>query len=65
MKIAELIKAERKKANLTMEELAKKLNLAGKATIYDYESGRVSPSLQVLEKMAKVLGCKLEINFKK
>lgn len=65
MNIGELIKTERKIANLTQQELADKLRLSSKARIYEYESGRVIPPIQILEKMAKIFGGELKIAITK
>ena len=54
MKIAENIKANRIKLNLSQSELAKKLSLGGKTTIEAYESGRANPMIPTLVKMSEL-----------
>ncbi len=42
-----------------MRELAEKTGI-GRSTLYDYEIGKTSPTLDNLEKIAKALGVKIE-----
>ena len=41
-----------------MPELAE-LTGIGESTLYDYESGRTSPTLRALEKIAKAMGVRI------
>ena len=50
---------QRKKAGLTQEELAKKVNLK-KMTIHYYEKGSRKPNVLILVKLANALGCKVD-----
>ncbi len=54
MTFAELIKAARKAAGLTQAQLAAQIGVA-QTTISEYERFRKCSSLQILERMAKVL----------
>lgn len=57
MTMAEIIRRERKKKDLTQEELAKMLGLQASA-VAKYESGRVSNiKRSTIEKMAKIFDC--------
>lgn len=53
--VGEIIKELRKEKAYTQEELAKKIN-STKATISKIETGKISPSLEVLTKIASELG---------
>lgn len=53
--VGEIIKELRKEKAYTQEELAKKIN-STKATISRIETGKISPSLEVLTKIASELG---------
>lgn len=57
------IKYWREKRKLTQTELAEKIGVANKSVIYRYESGRRSPSIETMEKIAKALNCKMNIYF--
>ena len=50
---------QRKKAGLTQEELAEKVNLK-KMTILYYEKGSRVPNAQILAQHAEALGCKVD-----
>ena len=50
---------QRKKARLTQEELAEKVNLK-KMTIHYYEKGSRVPNAQILAQLAEALGCKVD-----
>ena len=50
---------QRKKAGLTQEELAEKVNLK-KMTIHYYERGSRVPSMQILVSLAEALNCKVD-----
>lgn len=57
--IGKLIKVERKKHNLTQEDLGKKLdNMTGKQ-ISNYEHGKPMPPMEVLLKICKIFDCEL------
>lgn len=58
MKIGEKIEFYRKAANLSQEQLAKKIGLR-KNTICSYETGSTSPRFDILEKIAQV--CKIQL----
>jgi ribosome-binding protein aMBF1 (putative translation factor) len=60
----DLIKSERIKNGLTMEELAKKLNISrGSVNAVQNREFRGSISINALEKAAKAFGKKLEYRF--
>lgn len=59
MTIGDQIKHYRKKKGFTQEKLAKMIGISSKRVIWDYESGRVTPSIKVLESIAEVLDCDL------
>ena len=61
--ISELISARIKKG-ITQKELAKKIGTKQSA-IARFEAGNVNPSLGFLEKMAKVMGYKVNISLSK
>ena len=52
----ENLKKLREEAGITQKDLAHKVNVA-KATIYFYEQGKVSPSTEMLVKLADFFGC--------
>ena len=54
-KIALKVKFERLKKNLSQEELALEAGLSRNA-IWKIETGRVSPTVETLDKIAKALG---------
>lgn len=56
--IGDLIKQKRKNANLTQEALAKKVGCAT-ITIRQYESGKRSPNLNILDAISKALNVDL------
>lgn len=56
--IGKTIRAERKKLDLTQEELGKKLFVTGKQ-ISNYEKGKPLPPLETLLKMAELFHCEL------
>lgn len=55
MNIAETIKKERKKKNLTQKQLAEKMGKSERM-IQKYESGDVTPSIDILKQIAESLG---------
>lgn len=59
MYIGENIVAERKKANMTQEELAQRLNVTNKA-IWSWEHNRTEPKAEIVQKMLQVFGCSIE-----
>lgn len=61
--ISELISARMKKG-ITQKELAKKIGTKQSA-IARFEAGNINPSLGFLEKMAKVMGYKINISLSK
>lgn len=65
MNIGEQIKKRRKEMNMTQEHLAEKCGLSSKRVIYDYESGRINPSILILHRLASALNCKLNISLEK
>lgn len=54
--LGERIKKARKKANLTQQELAKRINISY-PTLNRYERGHVIPGADILAKIAKELAC--------
>lgn len=56
MNTGERIKANRKKANLTQEELARKAGISV-FTLQKYETGARNPKLTTLQKIANALNC--------
>lgn len=57
VKLSEWVKEARLRANLTQEQLAEKLNLAGKASISAMEQGRSQPSYEQILMITKI--CKV------
>ncbi|NBO21751.1 XRE family transcriptional regulator [bacterium] len=60
MEIGEQIKILRLKMNMSQDRFGKRIGVTGK-TISAYETGKVSPSLEVLNKIAS----EFEVNFVK
>ncbi|MEY4547135.1 MAG: hypothetical protein RL685_3330 [Pseudomonadota bacterium] len=60
--LAKLIIGARTRAELTQEELAKRMG-AALSDIVRLESGKAAPSLSTLRRIAKATGTKLEISF--
>lgn len=58
--IGDRIKILRLKADLTQEELAKRLGLNNKSSIANYESGANSPSDNVKIKMCEIFSCSMD-----
>ena len=56
-RLAEFVKERRKEVNLTQEEFAEKLKIS-RTHAGHVEQGRKSPSLKLMEKIAKVLKVK-------
>jgi ribosome-binding protein aMBF1 (putative translation factor) len=61
-RLIETLISERLKRDLSQRELAKKAGIK-QPSLARIESGSVMPSLQVLAKLAKALGTKLQISF--
>lgn len=57
--IGDRIKILRLKANLTQEELAKKINTS-RSNIANYENDKNMPSVDILEKLSKELHCRAD-----
>ena len=62
--IGQTIKQRRKELGITQPDLAE---LAGvsKNTLYKLERGQLNPSVDILTKLAKVLGMELKLEVKK
>ncbi|MBO0952838.1 helix-turn-helix domain-containing protein [Fibrella forsythiae] len=58
-----LIREARKAKGLTLKELGDKVGLL-EPTLSKYETGKINPSLDMLERIAQELGFKLEIKLK-
>lgn len=54
-----ILKKLRQDNEMTQEELAKKIN-SSRSNIANYENGKNMPSVEVLEKLAKVFDCTLD-----
>lgn len=65
MTLGEQIKKRRNELKITQDELAEKCGLSSKRVIYDYETGRISPSIGTLKKIAESLDCDLKITLEK
>lgn len=65
MTLGEQIKKRRNELKITQDELAEKCGLSSKRVIFDYESGRISPSIGTLKKIAESLDCDLKITLEK
>lgn len=63
-KIGEAIKAERKRQQMTMRQLAEKIGVTGTNTISRYESGSLNLSSDLIEKIGQALDCSIEILLK-
>ncbi|WP_172408146.1 helix-turn-helix transcriptional regulator [Desulfosporosinus sp. FKA] len=51
------IREERKRLNLTQDELAQKINVSGKSVISNYEQGYSKPDLDTIITLAKLFDC--------
>lgn len=60
----EIIKNRRKGLNITQPHLAELANVSTN-TLYKLERGQSNPSLEVLNKLAEVLGMELKLEVKK
>lgn len=61
-KIADNIRAERNRANVTMETITKELNIS-RPTYIDYEKDAEKIKIGTLIKLAKMFGCTLDCFF--
>lgn len=59
MKLKDNLKDLRKKANLTQEELARKMHVR-QYNISDYEIGRIEPNVQALIKLADIYNTSID-----
>ncbi|ELR72886.1 putative DNA-binding protein [Fulvivirga imtechensis AK7] len=62
--IGVIIRNRRKELNITQPHLAELANVSTN-TIYKLERGQGNPSLEVLEKIAEVLGMEITLEVKK
>lgn len=60
MKIGSKIREERKKQNITQKELAEKTNIS-RSYLSDIEHNRYCPSVKLLDRIMKALGCEIQI----
>ena len=56
--IGENIAAQRVRADLTLDEVARSLDLAGRLVVWRWEAGLRMPDVETLVRLARVLGCK-------
>lgn len=63
-KIGEAIKSRRKELGITQPHLAE-LAKVSTNTLYKIERGQGNPSLDILDKLAEVLGMELKLEVKK
>ena len=59
MSFGNILKKIRQENNLTQEELAKKINTS-RSNIANYENDKNMPSIDMLEKLSKILGCSID-----
>lgn len=57
--IADKVRVNRKRLDLTGKELAEKVGVSS-TMIYDIEAGKKKPGLQTLISLAAVFGCKVD-----
>jgi len=62
--LGEIIKSRRKELGITQPHLAELANVSTN-TIYKLERGQANPSLDVLNKLAEVLGMEIKLEVKK
>jgi len=62
--LGELIKSRRKELGITQPHLAELANVSTN-TLYKLERGRGNPSLEVLNKLAEILGMEITLEIKK
>ncbi|MFD6417177.1 helix-turn-helix domain-containing protein [Streptomyces sp. NPDC060194] len=62
MTSAELVRGWRTARGLSQAELAERAG-TGQAVISRIESGKLSPGLQVLERLAAAMDCRLVVDF--
>jgi transcriptional regulator with XRE-family HTH domain len=60
MQPAIMISSERKRASLTQAQLAERVGIS-QAKISAYESGRISPSVETLERLLAAMGARLTV----
>jgi transcriptional regulator with XRE-family HTH domain len=60
----EIIKARRKELKITQPHLAELAEISTN-TLYKLERGQGNPSLEVLEKLAEVIGMEIKLEVKK
>lgn len=63
-KIGDIIKNRRKELGITQPDLAELANVSVN-TLYMLEKGKGNPSLDVINKLAKVLGMELKLEVRK
>ena len=59
-----LIWKVRREKHISVEELAEKTGI-GRSTLYNYENGLFSPTIDALEKIADALGVQIEELYEK
>lgn len=59
MSFGKKLKKLRQDENLTQEELAKKIN-SSRSNIANYENDKNMPSVEILEKLSKILNCSID-----
>jgi y4mF family transcriptional regulator len=62
--IGQTIKQRRKELGITQADLAELADIS-KNTLYKLERGQLNPSLDILTKLARVLGMELKLEVKK
>jgi transcriptional regulator with XRE-family HTH domain len=62
--LGEIIKARRKELKITQPHLAELAEISTN-TLYKLERGQGNPSLDVLEKLAEVIGMEIKLEVKK
>ncbi|GHT55411.1 hypothetical protein AGMMS49982_21310 [Bacteroidia bacterium] len=62
--LGEIIKTRRKELKITQPHLAELAEISTN-TLYKLERGQGNPSLEVLEKLAEVLGMEIKLEVKK
>lgn len=62
--LGEIIKQRRKELKITQPHLAE-LAKMGKNTLCQFERGQINPSIEVLSKLAEVLGMEVILQVKK
>ncbi|WP_041258200.1 helix-turn-helix domain-containing protein [Fibrella aestuarina] len=62
VKVGALIRSAREKRQLTLKELADLVN-SSESVMSRYENGKVNASLNMLQKIAEVLGADLDVHI--